>query len=303
MLDVCLPGTGGMIPLENRWLTCCWLEYQGKAILIDCGEGTQIALKESGCKLSHLNTLLITHYHADHIAGLPGLLLTIGNSGKTSPLTLVGPKGLEQVVTALTVISPALPYPVYLCEIKEEKAGELTMDGVSIAYLPLNHWVPCFGYRITVNRKPIFNPQKAARLGVPVPLYKTLHAGQPVQLEDGRIVQPDMVLDGERAPIRVCYCTDTQPVEGMTDFARGADLLISEGMYGDNEMEEKAKEKGHMLFSDSARIAKECGAKRLWLTHFSPALTKPDAFSETAQRIFAPTVVAHDGIRITLSGD
>lgn len=300
MVDVCLPGTGGVVPLENRWLTCCWVEYQGNAILIDCGEGTQITLKKSGCKMSRLNTLLITHYHADHIAGLPGLLLTLGNTGKTTPLSIVGPEGLVQVVSALTVIAPALPYPVYLYEIKGDNEKELEQNGMSISWLPLNHGILCFGYRITVKRKPIFNPEKANRLGVPKVLFKLLHAGQSVQLEDGRTIEPEMVLDGERPPVRVCYCTDTQPADGMVDFVRGADLLISEGMYGDDSMHDKMKEKGHMLFSDSARLAKESGTKRLWLTHYSPALINPEQELDSARRIFVETVAAYDGIRVTL---
>lgn len=302
MVDVWLPGTGGVIPLENRWLTCCWIEYQGKAILIDCGEGTQIALKKSGCKLSHLNTLLITHFHADHIAGLPGLLLTLGNNGKTTPLTIVGPVGLEHVVSALTVIAPVLPYPIKLQELKESSAGELEKGGMNIASLPLNHGIPCLGYLITVKRKPIFNPQKANQLNVPKTLFKTLHAGQAVNLEDGREITPEMVLDGYRSPIKVCYCTDTQPMEDtMADFARAADLLISEGMYDDDGMHDKMLEKGHMLFSDSARLAKKSGVKQLWLTHFSPALTEPEKNLEDAQKIFPNTSVAYDGIHLTLS--
>ncbi|MEM1485662.1 ribonuclease Z [Oscillospiraceae bacterium PP1C4] len=300
MVDVCLPGTGGMVPLEHRWLTCCWIEYQGKALLIDCGEGTQIALKKSGCKLSRLDMLLITHFHADHIAGLPGLLLTLGNSGKTTPLTIVGPVGLAQVVSALTVIAPVLPYPIQLNELKENGMGELEKDQMKISYLPLSHGIPCFGYRITVKRKPIFNPQKANELGIPKVLFKTLHAGVSVKLEDGRIIEPEMVLDGERAPIRVCYCTDTQPMDAIANFAHGADLLISEGMYGDDSMHDKMLEKGHMLFSDSARLAKKAGAKQLWLTHYSPALTKPEQYLDDVREIFAQTVAAYDGIHITL---
>lgn len=300
MVDVCLPGTGGMIPLENRWLTCCWVEYQGNAILIDCGEGTQIALKSAGCKLSHLDTLLITHFHADHIAGLPGLLLSLGNTGKTTPLTIVGPKGLNQVVSALTIIAPSLPYPLHLYEIKENKEGSFEKDGTVISFLPLSHWIPCFGYRVTVRRKPIFNPEKANALGVPVTLFKRLHEGNCVQLENGRTIRPEEVLDGERDPIRICYCTDTQPLDSMADFAENADLLISEGMYGDDAMRDKTQEKGHMLFSDSAEIARKAGAKRLWLTHFSPALTDPDLYAGAAQKIFPSAAVAHDGMRITL---
>jgi ribonuclease Z len=300
MIDVCLPGTGGMVPLEYRWLTCCWIEYQGKAFLIDCGEGTQIALKKSGCKLSRLDTLLITHFHADLIAGLPGLLLTLGNSGKTTPLTIVGPLGLEQVISALTIIAPVLPYSIQLKEIKECKAGDLEKDEMRISYLPLNHGVPCLGYRIELKRRPIFSPQKANELRVPKALFKLLHAGQSVKLENGNIIRPEMVLDGERAPIKICYCTDTQPLDALIDFACGVDLLISEGMYGDDGIRDKMEQKGHMLFSDSARLAKESGAKQLWLTHYSPALVEPGKYLDSTRQIFLQTVVGYDGIRITL---
>ena len=300
MLDVCLPGTGGVIPLENRWLACCWLEYQGSALLIDCGEGTQIALKKSGCRLSRLDTLLITHFHADHIAGLPGLLLTLGNSGKTTPLTIVGPAGLGQVVGSLMIIAPILPYPLRIGELEPEKEGAFELAGLQISCLPLSHAIPCFGYGVTVQRKPVFNPRKAEQLGVPKPLYRTLHAGQTVRLKDGREIEPPMVLDGERKPLFVCYCTDTQPVAAIADFARGADLLICEGMYGDDGLHEKMEERGHMVFSDSAGLAKQAGVKQLWLTHFSPACLNPEGSLDAARRIFPNTQATYDGIRLTL---
>lgn len=300
MIDVCLPGTGGMVPLENRWLTCCWIEYQGQAFLIDCGEGTQIALKESGCKLSHLTMLLFTHFHADHIAGLPGLLLTLGNTGKLTPLTIVGPAGLKEVVSALTVIAPILPYSIQLIELEEKHAGNFKKGEMQISYLPLSHTIACFGYRITLKRKPRFNPEKANQLNVPKHFFKLLHMGQSIQLEDGRIIEPDMVLDGDRDSIQVCYCTDTRPMDEIAELAQGADLLICEGMYGDDDKCEKLKEKGHMLFSDSARIAKKAGVKQLWLTHYSPALKKPEEYLDSARKIFKKTVAAYDGIHIML---
>ena len=213
MVNVCLAGTGGMVPLENRWLTCCWIEYQGSATLIDCGEGTQIALKKSECKLSRLDNLLITHFHADHISGLPGLLLTLGNCGKTTSLNIVGGLGLSYIVDALRTIAPSLPFSINIIELSTSEPSEITYGDISISSLPLKHTMPCLGYKWTLNRKPIFDPKKAELLEIPKPLYKTLHSGLSVTLDDGRIIKPEMVLSGLRPPITVCYCTDTLPFE------------------------------------------------------------------------------------------
>lgn len=301
MLTVHLPGTGGTQPLENRWLTCCWIEDNGKAILIDCGEGTQIALKKAGCKLSHLEMILFTHFHADHIAGLPGLLLTLGNYGKTTPLTICGPKGLHEVIRSLLVIAPVLPYHIELKELPDQQQAEaLCWEDLHFFSLPLSHGVPCLGYRIEQTRKPVFNPQKAQALGIPPKLFGQLHRGQSVILEDGREILPEQVLDGARPPICLCYCTDTLPLPEIASFAQDADLMIAEGMYGDDAMEGKTKEKGHMLFSQAAHLAKQAKASRLWLTHFSPALEEPEAFIEGIQSIFPGALVGKDGMRIVL---
>lgn len=299
MVEVCLPGTRGMLPLENRWTASCWAEFQGAAVLIDCGEGTQLALKKADCKLSRLELLLITHFHADHVAGLPGLLLTLGNYGKKTPLTIAGPAGLGQVVASLMTIAPHLPYPVILEELGE---GDRAFDllGIRFASMHLRHGIPCLGYRMTFKRKPIFNPDKAKRLGVPLRQYKTLHAGQPVVLENGSQILPCMVLDGERRPISLCYCTDTQPFEEISSFAHGADLFVCEGMHGDGGMGEKMREKEHMVFTDSAGLARRAEAKRLWLTHFSPAMKEPEQYLAAARSVFEHTEVGYDGIRTTL---
>lgn len=297
MVEVCLPGTGGMLPLENRWTASCWVESQGMAILIDCGEGTQIALKKAGCKLSRLKLLLITHFHADHIAGLPGLLLTLGNYGKNTSLTIVGPAGLKQIVASLMAIAPNLPYSILL---KELEGQEFDLLDIHISSMPLQHGIPCLGYRITFKRKPVFNPNKAKKLGVPLNHYKTLHAGQSVLLDNGNRIEPYMVLDGERRSISICYCTDTQPIEELPRFAHDVDLLVCEGMYGDHELGKKMWERGHMVFSDSAKLAKSAGVKQLWLTHFSPAMRYPEHYLDAARCIFSDTKVGYDGIRTTL---
>jgi len=298
MVEVCLPGTGGMLPLENRFTASCFVEFQGKAILIDCGEGTQIALKKAGCALSRLSLLLITHFHADHIAGLPGLLLTLGNYGKDTPLTIAGPAGLKQVVKSLMTIAPSLPYPIVLKELDGE--GDFDLFGIYFSSIRLQHGIPCLGYRMTIKRKPIFNPDKAKELSVPLYHYKTLHAGQPVVLDNGNRIEPFMVLDGERPPINICYCIDTEPMEELPRFVHGADLLVCEGMHGDNALREKMREKGHMVFSDSAELAKCAEVKQLWLTHFSPAMKDPEQYLDAATCIFKDTKVGCDGIRTTL---
>jgi len=289
-----------MVPLPNRWLTCCWIEYQGAAVLIDCGEGTQIALKQAGLKPARLELLLITHFHADHVSGLPGLLLTLANSARTEPLTIAGPPGLKRIVAALTIIAPRLPYPIEIIELDRQSPEKLENSGLTITALPLRHGIVCFGYRVELFRKPVFNPEKAAALDIPVRKYKMLHAGESVTLDDGRTILPQQVLDGERKPISVCYFTDTKPFPQMADFARNVDLLISEGMYYDEEMREKIEEKNHMLYSDSAHIAVKCGAKRLWLTHYSPALERPKDGIRVAERLFNGAIAAKDGEWLTI---
>lgn len=302
MVDVCLPGTGGMLPLVRRYLTCCWVEVMGKAILIDCGEGTQMALSAADCHVNRMECLLITHFHADHISGLPGLMLTLGNQGKTTPLVIAGPAGIGRVVNSLLIIARQLPFDIIIKELNQKESETFEIAGLEINTLPLKHKVPCLGYSITYHRKPVFNPEKAAALNIPVTYYKNLHAGENVEI-DGKIYTPDMVLDGQRKPIKVTYCTDTRPFDGIADFARASDLFICEGMYCDDEMRDKMDEKHHMLFSDAADIAKKANVPELWLTHYSPALTHPGEYKDEVCKIFENTVISRDGIKKTIIPD
>lgn len=306
MIDITLPGTGGMMPLERRFLTCLFAGFEGGGVMIDCGECTQVALRKADCRVSRLSLLLITHVHADHIAGLPGLCLTLQNAGKTSPLVIVGPRGLAKIAESLLCIARGLSFPVEVRELPPAFGGfdfdfeNERKQTVRVDYLPLRHGIPCYGYRLTLARLPVFDPAAAKALGIPVKYYKILHGGAEVTLDDGRIIRPEQVLLGGREPLSVCYFTDTLPFTQLAEFAAGADLLISEGMYGDEEMRESISEKKHMMFADSAKIARDANVNRLWLTHYSPALTNPKQYIENAKKIFPRTTAAYDGITTVL---
>ncbi|TCS81043.1 MBL fold metallo-hydrolase [Tepidibacillus fermentans] len=168
MLDVCLLGCGGTMPIPNRWLTSLLVRYKGKMILIDSGEGTQIVLKKLGWGLKSIDVILFTHYHADHIAGLPGLLLTIGNAGRTEPITLVGPKGLVEVVRGLTVIAPQLFYDLQFIELNEKHEEFSFLKDLHIHALAVDHAVPCYSYQIEIRRGRKFSPEKAKENQVPI---------------------------------------------------------------------------------------------------------------------------------------
>ena len=298
MLDVCLLGTGGMMPLPYRWLTSLMARYNGKSILIDCGEGTQIAMKEKGWSPKPIDIICFTHYHADHISGLPGMLLTMGNAERTEPLLVIGPKGLTRVVNSLRVIAPELPFEI-ICREIEDNQQTFVFDGFEIQCFRVNHNVLCYGYNIVVHRAGKFDPVKAESLGLEKRYWGRLQKGEVLEVE-GRIYTPDMVMGGARKGIKLTYCTDTRPTEGIVENARGADLFICEGMYGEPEKKAKAKEYKHMTFYEAARMAKKAEVSQMWLTHYSPSLIRPEEFMKDVKAIFPNSVAAKDGMSVEL---
>lgn len=299
MLDVCLLGTGGMMPLPYRWLTALMMRYNGSSILIDCGEGTQIAIKEKGWSFKPIDIICFTHYHADHISGLPGLLLTMGNAERSEPLTLVGPKGLERVVNALRIIAPELPFPLEFIELTEANET-IQRDGYRIEAFRVNHNVVCYGYSVKIDRIGKFQPDKAKELGVPIRSWNLLQKGESIEVEGNKIT-PDMVLGEKRKGIHLTYCTDSRPTASMVAAAKGADLLICEGMYGETGKEAKAREYKHMTFLEAARVAAEAEPERMWLTHYSPSLMKAEEFMPEVREIFKEAEAGKDGKSITLN--
>ncbi|MCM1569826.1 MAG: ribonuclease Z [Roseburia sp.] len=299
MLDVCLLGTGGMMPLPYRWLTSLMMRYNGKGILIDCGEGTQIALRKKGWSPKPIDIICFTHFHADHVSGLPGMLLTMGNAERTEPLLLIGPKGLNRVVSALRVIAPELPFPVECREIEGDNQ-DFDFDGFQIRAFKVNHNVLCYGYSVSVSRAGRFDKERAMAQEIPMRLWSRLQKGESIQ-EDGKSYTPDMVLGLPRKGLKVTYCTDTRPTGSMIENARGADLLILEGMYGEPDKLAKAREHKHMTMYEAARIAREADVPELWLTHYSPSLTRPEEFLGDVKKIFPRTIAAKDGRTVELS--
>ena len=293
MLDVCLLGTGGMMPLPRRWLTALMTRYNGHSLLIDCGEGTQVAIKEKGWSFKPVDVICFTHYHGDHISGLPGLLLTMGNAERTEPLTLIGPKGLERVVNALRVIAPELPFELKFIEINgPEQVFEI--NGYRITAFKVNHNVLCYGYSLEILRQGKFSPERAREQGIPLKYWNPLQKGHTIEADDVTYT-PDMVLGPARKGLKVTYTTDTRPTEAILKNASGSDLFICEGMYGEDDKLEKAKGYKHMTFREAATLAKQADVEEMWLTHYSPSLIRPDEYIDMVRDIFPKAYPGKDG--------
>lgn len=298
MLDVCLLGTGGMMPLPYRWLTSLMTRYNGSNLMIDCGEGTQIAVKEKGWSLKPVDVMCFTHYHADHISGLPGILLTMGNAERTEPLVMIGPRGLERVVNALRVIAPELPFELQFIELTEPEQT-IEIKGYTIHAFRVNHNVVCYGYTLEIPRQGRFSVERAMEAGIPRHDWSLLQKGQTVT-EDGRTFTPDMVLGPARKGIKVTYCTDTRPTKSIAEHAKDADLFICEGMYAEKDKLAKAKQYKHMTFYEAAQLAADAGVKEMWLTHFSPSLVRGEDYMDAVRAIYPNAHLGRDGKTVEL---
>ena len=303
MLDMCLLGTGGMTPMPNRWLSSMMLRCNGSDILVDCGEGTQIAMKQVGWSPKSIDIMCFTHLHADHISGLPGMLLSMANSDRTEPVVMVGPKGLFNVTKSLRCIAPDLPFELRFIELDQE-TEEYRVGPYVISCFRVKHNITCYGYSFMIPRKGRFDAQRAQELEIPLPYWNRLQKGETVTDQKlGRTFTPDMVIGPDRKGLKVTFSTDTRPCESIGKAASGADLFICEGMYGEEGSEEKAREHRHMTMQEAAGIAAGCAEApgELIFTHYSPSMIRPKMYIDSVREIFAQSTCGKDGLMRELS--
>lgn len=298
MIDVCILGTCGMMPMPGRWLSCALVRCGPHLILLDCGEGTQVPWKSLGWGFRQLGAICLTHMHADHVAGLPGVLFMVAHAGRTEPLEIYGPPGTTYVIEGLRRIAADLPFPIHIHELQGGTQfllpGNLQASCCSAA-----HGMPCLAYRMELTRQPVFLPERATALGLPVHLWSKLQHGATVEY-NGQTFGPAHVLGEPRRGLALAMITDTRPTEQLSAFAHDVDLLICESMYDNPADLPQALANAHMLSEEAAGIAHKAEARQLVLTHFSPKITDTREAEKAARRIFPNTRAARDGMVITL---
>ena len=302
MIDLVLLGCGGNVPMPNRNLSSLFINYRGHKVLIYCGEGTQVSMRMKNCGFKDIDLILITHLHGDHIIGLIGLLSTIGNSGKSDNLTIVGPRGITEAINAIRVLVEYLPYKINIIEDPKETfsiENDILKD-LEISALELEHSTECLGYSLYFNRTPKFNVQKALINNVPKELWNRLQNSNEI-FYNNRTYTSDMVLGDDRKGIKISFVTDTRPLFTIPDFIKDSDLFVCEAMYGDDMDISKAMKNKHMTFTEAANLARLGQVKKLLLTHFSPSLENPHEYLGNATRIFENTIIGEDRLSLSLN--
>lgn len=279
-----------MMPLPGRPLSSVAFQVGGETTLFDAGEGTQVAWRASNFSYRSISTILLSHVHADHIGGLPGMLFQMAYSAREDPVTIYGPEHTAEVVTTLMRIVGRLPFELRVVHLEGGEVIELPGQ-VKLATIALSHRIPCVGYQVILSRQPRFNPDKARALNVPVEFWKRLQQGETI----GGF-EPEAVTDGPRRGVRLSLITDTRYTEDLAAFASYSDLLICESMYVDDMDTDRAAERGHMTLRQATKIARAANVGELWLTHFSPKVQCPADHEERARSLFPNTRIGYPGL-------
>ena len=295
--EVFILGTGGMMPLPGRGLTSVLLRREGELFLFDCGEGTQVGLRRLNLKWKKITAIFISHTHADHVTGLPGILMLSSQVDRDEPLTIYGPPKIRDFIDAMRrTLDMYINYEIVVREI-EGPASIVQTDQYHIRSFPLLHTKQCLAYCLEEEMRPgVFFPEKALARGVPRgPLWSQLQSGEPVSLPDGTVVESREVMGEPRKGRKFCFATDTVATPGFSDFARESDLLICEGMFAD-DLAETAAEKKHLTASQAARIARDGDVKKLGLIHYSPRYTDRElkTLVQEARAIFPASFLTRD---------
>jgi ribonuclease Z len=299
VIDVLLLGTGAMVPLPGRPLSSLLVRAGKSLVLFDCGEGTQVEMRRHHWGFRALDAICLSHLHADHVAGLPGLFHTVANAGRTEPMHLYGPAGTAEVIRGLRVIAQHLPFDMVIHEVGDGAAFPLP-EGMEVTVAEAAHRVACVAYRVDVARSRAFDPAKAEALGLPRTLWSRLQKGEAVTL-DGAVIGPDAVLGEPRKGVAFAFMTDTRPTPGLVRLANGVDLLVCEATYAEDADAEKANLWGHLTLRQACGIAAEAGAGALWTTHFGGGIEDPVALESTARAMFGPTTMGRPGLQGKIS--
>lgn len=303
MVEITLLGCGGNMPMPDRFLSSMIINYMGRKILIDCGEGTQVSMKIANTGFKSIDYICITHLHGDHIVGLPGILSAMRNSGKTDNLTIIGPKGIKDVINAFKLIIRDLPYEINIIENPKEDiliSNNYIDKDIIISTIEAEHSMECIAYSFYIKRQAKFDITKAIKNNVPKNLWNKLQNGRDIIL-DGKTYTKEMVLGQPRDGVKISFVTDTRPTDKIISFVDNSDLLVCEGMYGDDNDIEKAIKNKHMTFRESAGIAKKANVDTLLLTHFSPSLKNPSEYIENAREVFENSIIGTDRLKLKLS--
>ena len=313
MIDVTLLGSAATMPTPERGLSAAVLRCGGRSILFDCGEGTQTALRRAQYSPLQIDLIPLSHYHGDHIFGLPGLLQTMSCLRRTEPLYITGPEGLEEALAPSMRLAAVEDYEIRLYPLSRDGIKMRSLcpfwpQGARCAAVPARHRVPSQGYLFSLDRPPQFLPERARALGIPVHCWKRIAArpeepvewGGRVLYHEGKPVLGSMLMGKARKGLKLLFSGDTQPCPALEQAAEDVDLLIFDATYGEDSQEDQALLYGHSTFRQAAELANRAKAQRLWLTHFSQMMRRPEDWLSKAQAVFPSALCGYDGLSLTL---